>query len=353
MTSWDWVSHLERWFLAHKRSMPWRTHPSPYRTWISEIMLQQTQVATVIPYFDRFLDRFPDVYTLAKAPLDDVLKVWEGLGYYSRARNLHKSAQKIVSDFDGQLPQTYASLQTLPGIGPYCAAAIASIAFEEGVPVVDGNVLRVFARFWELAEDIGHPKTKPLFFQKLQPAILQSTPSVFNQAIMELGALMCTPKQPDCHHCPLNCHCKAFEKNIVSRLPIKTKRQPIPHYTIGVGLIVKDGHVLIAKRKTTQMLGGLWEFPGGKQKPNESIEETVIREIQEETSLEVAIVSKLCVVKHAYTHFKITLNAFICTYLSGTACANASEKTEWVATSKLPTLAFPTANKKVLERFLG
>lgn len=344
----SWPSALLDWFDVNQREMPWRSNPQPYYTWVSEVMLQQTQVDTVIPYFHRFVSKFPTVNDLAKAPIDDVLKLWEGLGYYSRARNLHKAAQEVVH-LGGHLPQTYEALQTLSGIGPYAAAAIASIAFGVPVPVVDGNVLRVFSRFWGIFEDIRMPKVRLLLFQRLTPYIQDVKPGDFNQAIMELGALVCSPKKPNCSVCPLQKDCLAYNTSQVDLLPYKSKGKAVPHYTIVVGVVFKEGKVLIAKRKADQMLGGLWEFPGGKQEPNESLEQTVMREIYEETGLRIHVQNQLCVVKHAYSHFKITLHAYRCSYVSGIPKPKSSDGLEWVAVSDLSEYAFPMANKKVLD----
>lgn len=343
----NWAHELSRWFGTHQRDMPWRETPSPYRTWVSEMMLQQTQVDTVIPYFGRFIERFPNVEALAAAPQDDVLKQWEGLGYYSRARNLHKAAQQVVSVHAGLLPTTYLDLQTLPGIGPYAAAAIASIAYEVPVPVVDGNVLRVFARFWGLETDIRLPRIRQAIFDRLMPVIATQMPSVFNQAIMELGALVCTPKKPQCERCPIQSDCVAYATDQTETLPVKAKAKPVPHYVIGVGLIRYQGQVLIAKRKESGMLGGLWELPGGKQTADESIESTVAREILEETGLTVTVVKPLCVIKHAYTHFKITMHTYLCEAPHDRAVANSSTEVRWVYPNDLEKYAFPTATYKV------
>jgi len=328
--------------------MPWRQNPSPYHTWISEMMLQQTQVATVIDYFNRFIALFPDVTCLAKADQQSVLKAWEGLGYYSRARNLHRAAQILVSDYDGQLPSDYHELQVLPGIGPYIAAAISSIAFQQPVPVVDGNVLRVFTRFWFIETDIRKPVVRDQIFERLSPILHQVPPEDFNQAIMELGALCCRPVNPSCDICPIQGQCQAFEQDQVHRLPYKSKKEPVPHHTIGVGVIIKDGKVLIGKRKESQMLGGLWEFPGGKMKPNEEITQTIEREIREETALEVQVDGFLCQVKHAYTHFKITMHAYLCTMRSGTPTPISCDELQWVSLSELDQYPFPKANHTVL-----
>jgi len=343
----EWPSRLTAWFQINKRAMPWRETATPYNIWISEIMCQQTQVATVIPYFERFIKRFPTVQVLAEAELQTILKCWEGLGYYSRARNLHKGAKMVVTSFNGKLPETYEGLQTIPGIGPYCAAAIVSIAFGKAVPVVDGNVLRVMARYWGIESDIRQGKVRDEIFHRLTPCIQGTDPSDFNQGLMELGALLCSPKNPQCQRCPLIESCFAFNQLRVQDLPFKSPSKQVPHYHIAVGLIWKGDKVLIAKRKETQMLGGLWEFPGGKQKNNEALEKTVIREIKEETSLAVTIQRSYGAIDHAYTHFKITLHAFDCRYISGRAQSLSSDEVKWIHWEDKDKYPFPTANKKV------
>lgn len=344
-----WREKLLNWFKEHQREMPWRSTPLPYNVWVSEIMLQQTQVDTVIPYFNRFLDRFPTVHELANAPQDDVLKLWEGLGYYSRARNLHKAAKYVSQELKGVLPSNYDSLQKIPGIGPYCAAAITSIAFGNPVPVVDGNVFRVFTRFWGIYEDIKLPATRKMLFDRLTPEIQHVDPSSFNQGIMELGALICSPKHPKCTQCPLSDDCFALKTSTIDDLPVKTKAKPVPHFNIAVGVIWKDNKLLIGKRKEDQMLGGLWEFPGGKQKENESLQNTVLREIKEETQLDVSIDKQYCTIKHAYSHFKITLHVFKCHYVSGIATPNTTDEIKWISLEEIDTYAFPKANIKALE----
>lgn len=344
----NWVIALTNWFALNQRTMPWRSQPEPYRVWISEIMLQQTQVDTVIPYFERFLARFPTVFDLANANLQEVLKLWEGLGYYSRARNLHKAAKLVANDFNGTLQSGYDDLQNIPGIGPYVAAAITSIAFGNPVPVVDGNVLRVFTRFWGISDDIRQPKVRSDLFERLTPYVQMADPSDFNQAIMELGALVCSPKSPKCHECPISSDCVAFATGRTSELPVKSKKPPTPHYTIAVGVIWKDGKILIGRRKETQMLGGLWEFPGGKCRDDEPLEHAVVREIKEETGLDVTVSGSYCTVKHAYTHFKITLTAYLCDYASGTACPKSADELRWISLDQIDAYPFPTANKKVI-----
>ena len=342
------VNELLLWFDQHQRLMPWRSEPLPYYVWVSEIMLQQTQVVTVIPYFERFISRFPRLEDLATADLDDVLGLWAGLGYYSRARNLHKTAKLIMSEYEGVFPSTYDGLQQLPGIGPYVAAAVVSIVFEVAVPVVDGNVLRVFARFWGIDDDIRLPKVRVDLFEQLSPIVQTCQPSQFNQAIMELGALVCTPKSPSCPTCPLAKECYAFNNLCVPALPYKSKKAPVPHKTIAVGIVRKGKRVLIAKRKADQMLGGLWEFPGGKVEDGESIVAAALREIKEETNLDVCVGEKLIAVNHAFSHFKITIHVFMCEYVTGTVLPNSSDELRWVRVDELENFAFPSANQRII-----
>jgi A/G-specific adenine glycosylase len=343
-----WESRLVDWFKANQRVMPWRSSPQPYYVWVSEMMLQQTQVDTVIPYFTRFIKRFPTIESLATSPLDDVLKHWEGLGYYSRARNLHKAAGIVLSKHNAVLPSSYEDLQTLPGVGPYSAAAITSIAFNHPVPVVDGNVLRVFTRFWGIFENIMKQTTKKVLFHRLISSVESVNPSDFNQGIMELGALVCTPKKPKCEQCPLQCECVAFSTGQIDKLPVKDKAKPVPHYTISVGVVWDNDKVLIGKRKEDQMLGGLWEFPGGKHEEGEDFSDTCIREIKEETGLDVEIEKQYCTIKHAYSHFKITLHAFKCQLIGGLLEAKSASELKWVSLSEIDNYAFPKANKVVL-----
>ena len=349
MSAADWVDRLEKWFTNNQRSLPWRAHRHPYHVWISEMMLQQTQVATMLPYYERFLDAFPTVNELASAEQEQVLKLWEGLGYYARARNLHKAAKIIVNDYDGELPESYDELQKLPGVGPYIAAAVTSIAFNNPIPVVDGNVLRVFSRFWGSFEDIRSPKVRTVFFNKLKKYIQYSKPSDFNQAMMECGALICKPVDPSCDNCPLSSHCFAYKSQKVNELPVKSKQAKVPHYDIVIGIIKKNQKILITKRKQDQLLGGLWEFPGGKIEKNETEQIALKREILEETNLKVKGLSKLATVKHAYSHFKITMHAYLCDYESGNVKISSADDFKWVLFEELTKYPFPKANIKILK----
>ncbi|MEI7567487.1 MAG: A/G-specific adenine glycosylase, partial [Opitutaceae bacterium] len=259
---------LHAWYRVYQRQLPWRIAPSLYKTVVSEFMLQQTQVKTVLPYFDRWLHALPDFTALAAAPESQVMKLWEGLGYYSRARNLHKLAQQITAL--PTPPRTPAQWRELPGIGPYTAAAIASIAYGLPYPVVDSNVARVGARLWCIMADTRTPRVQRDLERRLLDAVGRSgDPSAFNQALMELGALVCRPRDPLCTTCPLRANCRALATGRTADLPVRRPAARVPHYHVAVGIVEHEGRVLIARRAEDQMLGGLWEFPGGKQEKGE------------------------------------------------------------------------------------
>lgn len=240
--------------------MPWREEPSPYRVWVSEIMLQQTRVSTVIPYFERFVDRLPDVYALAEADEDTLLLLWQGLGYYSRVMNLQKAARIIVEEYSGVIPSTSEALLKLPGIGPYTAGAVASIAFGEQAPAVDGNVLRVFARILESDEDIQKAKTRKRIAEEVLARMPKERPGDFNQSLMELGALICLPQNPLCGECPVRGYCKARRNGTQRELPVKGKKNPVVQETRTVFLLTTEDTLAIRKRKPTGLLKNMWEF---------------------------------------------------------------------------------------------
>lgn len=341
---------LTKWYLHDHRDLPWRTTKDPYHIWLSEIMLQQTQVATVLPYYDRFLTLFPTIEALAKASSETVLKAWEGLGYYARCRNLHKAAQLIVEKHGGQFPQSMEDVEALPGIGRSTAGAILTFAYGQRHPILDGNVKRVLARLYNFQEDpSANEPNKKLWVASTGLLAEASDPFSYNQAIMELGATLCTPQNPSCLLCPVRSFCDGAAQGTQNELPIKTPKKESPHYTIGAGVIWHENKILIQRRPDKGLLGGMWEFPGGKQEPNETLEETVRREIREELEIEVTVGAKITTVRHAYTHFKITLHAYHCQYVSGTPQPKACEAWQWIAPEELSQFPFPKANKKVLE----
>lgn len=346
-------SSLLRWYKTHRRDLPWRRTRDPYRILLSEVMLQQTQVQTVIPYYRRWLKVFPTFGALAKAPLNKVLKQWEGLGYYSRARNLHSLAKTVIKQYKGKLPSTFAELKALPGIGRYTAGAVLSIAFNKDYPVVDGNVQRVLARYFGITQNVARPETQKQLWKLATSLVPAGRAGDYNQALMELGALICTPRNPNCPKCPVRSRCEALLHGQQTKIPIKTKKTSTPHFHIGAGVIWHHGKILISQRPLKGLLGGLWEFPGGKQEAGETLRETVRREIQEELGIQVEVGKKLVKVDHAYSHFKITLHAHDCAYLSGNVQNLGVMAWRWVKPHELTRFAFPAANQPIIRKLLG
>jgi A/G-specific adenine glycosylase len=344
---------LLAWFDKNARDLPWRRDRTPYRVWISEMMLQQTQVQQVLPYYHRFLARFPDLNCLARAPLEHVLKAWEGMGYYARARNLHKAAHIMVQNYKGTFPEEYESLLKLPGIGPYSAAAIASLAFNQRHAVLDGNVMRVLSRLFTLTMDPRSSSVKKQLQEWLDLAISSRRPGAFNEAMMELGALVCTPKSPLCSKCPLSVLCKARAVGEPENYPPAAKKKPRPHHHIGVGLIWRRGRLLIAQRPAEGLLGGLWEFPGGKQEQGEKLAGTVKREIKEELGIDVVVKDFFMQVEHQYSHFTVSLHVFHCRYVKGEPQTLGCIDWRWIQPEELTAFAFPRANGKIIERLLS
>jgi A/G-specific adenine glycosylase len=341
-------TRLLAWYDRHKRDLPWRGETVPYRIWVSEVMLQQTQVTTVIPYYHRFVARFPTVAALAAAPLEEVLKAWEGLGYYARARNLHRAAIEVVETYGGRLPQSYAELRRLPGFGEYTAGAVASIAFGEPVPAIDGNTRRVLARLFaievEVSRGAGARRVRELGAALVDP----QTPGDWTQALMELGATVCLPQNPRCLLCPLRELCRARRQGMEQILPVRPAKKELPHYNVTAAVIHHNGQVLIAQRPVEGMLGGLWEFPGGKQKQGESLAECLRREIREELGIVIEVGEPVVTVKHSYTHFKITLYAFYCRLLQGQPQALEVADWRWVAQDELDRYPFPRTDQQII-----
>ncbi|MGD8260881.1 MAG: A/G-specific adenine glycosylase [Desulfobacterales bacterium] len=345
-------SRLLAWYQRNNRPLPWRKSNNPYRIWVSEVMLQQTQVNTVIPYYHNFLKRFPNLNRLARSDLQDVLKVWEGMGYYARARNLHRAAQVVVRDFGGTIPDTWNDFRKLPGVGDYIAAAVLSIVFSLPYAVVDGNVKRVLSRLLKINEPVNTAGSEKHFKIAAADLLDQDHPGMFNQAMMELGALICRPRDPACEGCPLQKMCQAYRTDTVAEYPKRLKRRSTPRYQIAVGVVFKNSRVLITRRKTKGLLGGLWEFPGGKIKANETAENACVREIKEEVNIDVAVDRHLTQVKHAYTHFKITMDVFCCRYLSGRVKLNGPVDHRWIRLQQIDDFPVPKANHKFIPKLM-
>lgn len=346
----SFIAHLLKWYDNNAVELPWRRQDAtPYHIWLSEIMLQQTQVNTVVDYYNRFLDHYPTINNLAGASLDEVLKRWEGLGYYSRARNLYKTAQIIADDYDGTFPKTVDELLKLPGIGRYTAGAIASIAFDVQAPVLDGNVIRIFSRLLDIDEDVKSSAVQNRLWEQAEEWVPEKRPGDYNQALMELGRTVCKPRNPLCETCPINSYCVAFANGTQAERPVKKRKPPTPHIDV-TAAIIRDEHqrILIAQRPLEGLLGGLWEFPGGKQEEGETLEECLKREIKEELDIEIAVEDHFISVKHAFTHFKITLHTYECCYLGGEPKALGVHSWQWITEDDFDQFSFGKADRKVI-----
>jgi A/G-specific adenine glycosylase len=299
------------WYSKHARDLPWRNQPDPYAIWVSEVMLQQTQVSAVIPYFTRWMKRFPDILTLSQASEGDVLSMWEGLGYYARARNLSKASRVVMRDYRGVLPADMNELRKIPGIGRYTAAAIASMAFGADEVALDGNIKRVISRVFNIRIPVNTnngEKTLLVLASRYLPA---GRAGDYNQALMDIGATICLPKNPECGICPVKNICEAWNKNLQGSLPVLI-RKPIPPTLVKAAAVVKRGRkVLIIQRQSNGLLGGMWEFPSAQVKGNPSAELSSV--INSTYKLKVTSSKYLDTINHAFTHFKLTEHVFLCT----------------------------------------
>ena len=311
-------------------------------------MLQQTQVATVVPYYESFMAAYPNATALANANLQDVLKRWEGLGYYARARNLHAAARRLTDERGGEMPRDYDGIRELNGAGDYIAAAVASIAFGERRAVVDGNVKRVLARLCDIEDPVGTAAAARRFREEADRFLDPSRPGDFNQAMMELGARVCRPRAPRCDACPVLTHCAAALSGRQAQLPVRKPKKPVPTYRIAVGVVEREGKLLITRRRDDGLLGGLWEFPGGKIAPGERAEDACVREIREEVGLDVAVTEHLAHVKHAYSHFRIGADVFACRYRAGDVILHGPTDYRWIVVDEIDEYPFPGANHKFL-----
>ncbi len=340
------------WFDPARRPMPWRGTVDPYRVWISEIMLQQTTVGAVVPYYERFVAAFPTVAALAAAAPDAVMKAWEGLGYYARARNLHKAAKIVAGRRGGELPSTAEALAALPGIGRSTAGAIASIAFGRDEPVLDGNVRRVVARLLGMRGDLARPGPQRALWDASRKLIMPGRGRETAFALMDLGNLVCTPRGPRCPECPLGRFCRGRADGDAETIPLTVRRKPLPRHDIVVAVIEDaKGRVLIGRRPDAGLLGGLWAFPGGKREAGETLEAALAREIAGDLGIGVAIGGKIGAVGHAYSHYRVTLHAYRCRPSGG--APRTSRVAKWVAPARLADYALPRSNRMIADLLAG
>ncbi|MFA7684875.1 MAG: A/G-specific adenine glycosylase [Syntrophales bacterium] len=340
------VWRLLSWYRMNCRSLPWRETRDPYRIWLSEIMLQQTQVATVIPYYERFLQRFPTLFDLARATEEDVLQIWENLGYYNRARQLHRAARMVVEKFGGEIPRDFDNLLRLPGIGAYTAGAILSIAFGATVPAIDGNARRVLCRFYALPGVNADPKGYRCLADRVMRILPASQPGCFNQALMELGATLCRSRKPLCDLCPLLEQCLARRRGQTDFFPMPAKKKITPVRTAVAALIRDDrGRVLVVKRPPSGLLGSLWKFPGGFAEREETPFQALKRTVTEEVGLRIIEASFQGTVKHAYTHFRLCLHIFTGKVSPGEAKRTGCADCRWIDPKAIGQLPFSRADR--------
>jgi A/G-specific adenine glycosylase len=330
---------LLAWYSQNARRLPWRESKDPYAVWVSEIMLQQTRVETVIPYYKRWMERFPNIEILANSDLQEALIFWEGLGYYSRARCLHKTAGLVLKEHNGIFPSTYENLIKLPGIGPSSAADILSVVFGLDYAAMDGNIKRVVSRLYNITEVLDSPEFLDKAYKAINDLLPHNHAGDFNQAMMDLGATVCLPKNPICSSCPLVDYCEAHSFGVELERPTAKLRKQIPRYTVTAGVIMSESvsspAVLLAKRPSDGLLGGMWEYPGGKVEKGELLEACLRRELLEELGIEASVGDNLGIYRHAYTHFRVILHAFFCQITKGTPAPLKAEEIKWVKLSNL------------------
>jgi A/G-specific adenine glycosylase len=347
MPSQAFAQALLKWYAAHQRRLPWRGVHDPYRVWVSEIMLQQTQVETVIPYYARWMARFPTVQALAAAAEQDVLALWEGLGYYARARNLWRAAQIVVTDYRGQLPSDPDTLRALPGIGRYTAGAIASIAFGRGAAVLDGNVKRVLARVFDLTVDVKSPEGEKELWALAERLLPAKHVGDYNQALMDLGATICAPRNPACLMCPVQAQCEARQLGAQHARPVTAPRAPVPHQVIVTGIMVKRDRVLITQRPEG-LLGGLWAFPGFVCEDEEADYAAHLRHTaQAQWGVGLRVGEECLRLKHTFTHLRVTIPVYLCAWRSGRLPTSPAAK--WVAPIEIDQFPMGKTDRQIAQ----
>ena len=336
------------WYLKYKRELPWRLTGDPYLIWISEVMLQQTQVISAIPYYQRFVKKFPTISDLANSDLQSLLKLWEGLGYYSRARNLRKASRFIMDDYQGLFPETNQELIKLPGIGPYIAAAVSSIAFNLPFAVVDGNVKRVLSRLYCDPSPVNDSKYYKNYQTIADQLLVLDQPGDYNQAIMELGALICRPKQPDCLQCPVSAFCQAFGQNQTAKYPFRVKKKKVKTKKMISFILEHRNRLLMVQNKENGLLGGLWTFPQYEKKRIESFDDILEKIIPFKSDKNKLLLVQLEPVNHIYTHFKENILPIIIKIDSEKILISPSKKSEWYAPTQIKKIPITGACQKIL-----
>jgi A/G-specific adenine glycosylase len=347
------AARLLTWFAENGRDLPWRHTRDPYRIWISEVMLQQTRVETVIPYYERWMEVFPTLGSLARADIEDVLRMWEGLGYYRRAHNLHRTALLLTREHAGEFPKTAAELKKLPGLGVYTAAALAALAFDQPEIALDGNLRRVIARIIDLELEVHSAAAGARMRSWAGENLPLAKAADFNQALMDLGATTCLPRSPRCQDCPLTPHCLSYARGTALERPVQKAARPIPSFQAAAGVIQRGGRVLIGRRPADKMLGGLWEFPGGKREPGEDLPQCLKRELREELEVEVEVGAELGPFDHSYSHFHISVHAFQAEIIAGEPQALEHSELQWVEIRRLSEYPMGKVDRAIAKRLAG
>lgn|SRR5262245_14559665 len=346
----DFSAALLEWYDRSRIEMSWRGSRDPYRICLSEVMLQQTRVATVGKYYERFLETFPTIEALAAAPLSDVLKCWEGLGYYTRARNLHRLARLIVNEHAGKFPTSDESLEQLPGIGRYTAAAIASIAFDRPIAVLDGNVIRILSRLTDLVDDVTEQPVQKLLQQLATSLLPSERPGDYNQALMDLGRTVCKPHRPVCDICPVQGFCLAYERGTSEQRPVKKLKAPLPRVR-AVAAVIRDENdrLLLIQRPPAGLLGGMWALPGGMCRPEESLADCLRRSLRRDLGIEVDIAGEMAVAKQEFSHFRMTLRAYGCHLTTGQPQAAGVADLAWISLDEAGRYGLGKADRKIVD----
>lgn len=353
------VESLIAWHAREQRPLPWRNRPpgqrDAYTVWVSEVMAQQTRLTVVVEYFNRWMTRFPSVDSLAAADQQDVLKLWEGLGYYSRARNLHSAAQIVKERYDGNLPRTRRELLQLPGIGSYTAGAILSLAYGLPEPILDANAKRVFSRFWDVEESIELNATQSRLWDFARQFVeAGAPPGAVNEGVMELGQLLCRSQRPVCGRCPLRCHCLACQRGVQELRPVRAPRKAVPHYDFAAAVIWEGepgaSRLLIAQRPENGLLGGMWSFPGGaKDAEDMNLPACLRRTVRQELEIAIDVGEQAATVTHAFTHFRMTLHVFHACIRAGTPKALGASDWRWTSLVEIDRFPCPVPDRKVID----
>jgi A/G-specific adenine glycosylase len=338
------------WFAENGRDLPWRKNYFPYEVWISEIMLQQTRIKAMLPYYNRWMEKFPDLFAVANAAEEELFRSWEGLGYYARVKNIQKAARRIVSEFGGKVPCDFDSIRALPGIGRYTAGAVMSFAFNADYPAADANAARILARIFNISVRSDSREFRDAVWYHASEMLPRGHARDFNQALMDFGSLVCLPKDPLCAECPIAFGCRGFAAGVAGKLPVTVGKKALTEVRRAIGILVQNGKVLVRKRPESGLMPNLWEFPGTEAQNGETLELALKDSWKRELGIRIGSMTPLSIIKHTHTSFRVTLHAFLCN-----DCGPMPENVPrlmWLRLGELEKFAFPSAQRKVIRVLL-